>query len=395
MAKLRLKFILLLLALLIIGSGVYIYLERFAPVTMDEKTEISVWYVNDGIAMQRLNELVEDYNSAEGKKTGVTVTLTEFRSIEALRTALDSGEDMPEAVLCDTETAALLYSEGKLANINGYFDKWRLSEFPEKYTDAVKQKGKLVGLPILTETDVMLVNTKLFPDADSLNTYEQLCAVSEEYYKRNGSSFYTLESYTEFFRLAVLRLGGTFDGATPHESDDEDCIHIYNDLLAPSALNRGFDLSTGSAAQSVVDGEIPCAIVSSSSAADSIDGAGDASVKIMPVPYMKDGEATAVERLTLLCICDGNKNQRLASCLFAQWLTSPEINTKLASGSGYFAVTGDSVAGESKLHKQLFDLMEETIEGETVIYPPDAEYAAAAAEFELNLATLMDGLRNK
>ena len=62
-------------------------------------------------------------------------------------------------------------------------------------------KGELVALPVLSETDVLMLNTKLYGDTDSLKTYERLCAVSDEYYQRNDSSFYTVEDYSDFFRL--------------------------------------------------------------------------------------------------------------------------------------------------------------------------------------------------
>lgn len=394
MAKLRLKFILLLLALLVIGGGVYIYFDRFAPVTMDEKVSVDIWYVDGGVAWDTLEDIIEEYNKWEGADTGITVTLRAFETEAELQEALSSDGDMPNMVFCETGMAAMLSEADMLAGIDDYFDAWRLSEFPEKYVSGAKVGGYLLGLPVLSETDIMLLNTDMFADVDSLGTYERVCAVSEEYYKRNGSSFYTLEDYSDFFRLMILRLGGEFDGVSPHDSDDDDCRYLYNEFLAPSALNRGFDLSVGDAAQSVANGDIPCAVVSSASAAEVLDG--NDNIELLPVPSVKKGNDTAVERLTLLCILKGSENEELASCLFAEWFSSEEINTRFAKGSGCLAISGESTAGKGKNQAALYELLDElTSNDDTVIYPPDAVYEENRIEFNLNLATLMDGLRNK
>lgn len=395
MAKHRLKFILILLALLLVVTAMYIYFQRFAPVTMDEKVQIDIWYVSDDAAWQKLPKLVDEYNDSEGKESGVSVTLRAFANEADLSAALSSEEDLPNIVVCKAETAALQNSEGKLADIDEYFDSWRCSEFPEKYIDAAKMNSKLVGVPVLSETDLLIVNTELFKDTESLETYEQLCALSEEYYKRNDTSFYTIEDYADFFRLMVQRLGGDFDGVSPHDSDDEDCIHIYNDLLAFSALNRGFDVPGSAAAKSVLDGELPCAIVSSASIAKYISEADD-DVEFLPVPNPKDGDDSAIERITLLSVFKSNENEELASCLFIEWLTSADVNTKLAKDSGYFSVTGENKAGETQPLKKLFNAMDDIMsDDDTVIYSPRLQYAENREEFNLNLATLMDGLRNK
>lgn len=395
MAKQRFKFILILLALLIVVSAVYIYFERFAPVTMDGNVRIDAWYVSDDAAWQNLEKFVNEYNEGEGKDAGVTVTLRAFKSETALNNALKSESELPNIVFCDSGTAAVLSTEEKLADIDGYFDSWRRAEFSDKFIDAATIDDELIGLPILGETDVLIVNTKLFKDVDSIETYEQLCALSEEYYKRNDKSFYTVEDYSDFFRLMVLRLGGDFDAVSPHDSDDEDCIHVYNDLLALSALNRGFDTPSQAPAKSVIDGEIACAVVSSSSIARYLDD-DDHSIEFLPVPYLKDGDKQAIERLTLLSICASTEEQELASCLFAEWFTSSSVNERFAKGSGYLCADGDSAAGDSAPEKKLAEAVDDIVSDfDTVIYPPDAEYELNSIEFNLNLATLMDGLRNK
>ena len=80
MIKQRLKLILILLAVLIVGSAVYLYFDRLAPVRLDKEEQITVWYVDDGTAMQRLSELAEEYNKGEGKGSGVSVVLRSFSS---------------------------------------------------------------------------------------------------------------------------------------------------------------------------------------------------------------------------------------------------------------------------------------------------------------------------
>lgn len=394
MAKHRFKFILILLALLLLLTCLYIYFDRFAPVTMAEKTRIEVWYVSEDAAWQSLDDIVRDYNEGEGKEVGVTVSLKAFSNEAALNSALKS-DDLPDIVFCNADTAATLGKDDKLARIDDYFDAWRLSEISSEYIDAATVKNKLVGIPFAAETDIMIVNTDLFSDTDSINTYEQLCAVSEEYYKRNDKSFYTVEDYSDFFRLMVLSLGGEFDGISPHDSKDEDCIHIYNDLLALSALNRGFDTPKDSPAKSVIEGEIPCAIVSSASVSAYLSDA-DGDIEFFPVPYMKDGEKAAVLRLTLLSICASNEEQELAACLFAEWLISSDEGSGIGKTCGSISVSGDDPTTSGKLEKKLCDAVDKAISsGETVIFPPDAEFAENSKEFDLNLATLMDGLRNK
>lgn len=395
MIKQRLKLILILLAVLIVGSAVYLYFDRLAPVRLDKEEQITVWYVDDGTAMQRLSELAEEYNKGEGKDSGVSVVLRSFSDEAALQAAISSGTNLPNVILCGSDTASLLNDGDKLYKLGDYFDKWKLSGCPDAYIEGAEVKGELVALPVLSETDVLMLNTKLYGDTDSLKTYERLCAVSDEYYQRNGSSFYTVEDYSDFFRLQIMRLGGEFDGVNPHDSDDKNCIYIYNNLLATSALERGFDLPGKTPAKSVADGEIPCAVLSSASVTECVQGSAD-DIEFLPVPYMKDGSRECVERLTLLCILKDDDNRQLASCLFAEWFTSKDINTRFAEGSGCLATFGESKAGDDETAAKLLSTVTELLDGDgSVIYSLDAEYAANSIEFNLNLATLMDGLRNK
>lgn len=395
MIKQRFKLILIILLLLVVGSAVYIYFDRFAPVRLEQEEQITVWYVDDGVAMQRMDELVAEYNKGDGKDSGVTVVLRSFADDAALSAALSSATKLPNVVLCSADTAAMLNAEDRLYGLDGYFDRWKLSDCPDNYLEGAQVSGKLIGLPILSEADVLLLNTELFDDAKSLSTYERLCAISDEYYQRNDKSFYTVEDYSDFFRLQVLRLGGDFDGVNPHDSDDDNCIYIYNELLATSALNRGFDLPEKNTAKSVADGEIACAVLSSASITEELSGDAEG-LEILPVPHMKDGGSECVERLTMLCVLKSDENEELASCLFAEWFASEDVNTRLAEGSGCLATFGESTAGSDKTAQKLLAVLDDMLdEYDSVIYPPDAKYAENSMEFDLNLATLMDGLRNK
>lgn len=395
----KIKYILgiFLAVVLVIAGAVYIYFAHYAPLTPDADTEVTVWYANCDKMWQSFAGLADSYSKGEGAKYGITVKTKVFDSKTELYKQLDKAIDergsLPDMVVCDTDYAAYMAKNGILADLGTYFGNWEASSFNKEMTEAASVDGSLVAVPIAAQTDVFMVNTERFSDFSAISNFEKLCSVADEYYSRNGGSFFTITDYSLFFRTAAAQLKDDFDAVSPHETGNKNCKYIYN-LLAQTAYSRGFGDGGENAAKQVGEGKLPCAIVSSAEVMKYAYAIDANTVDFAAYPCMKDGEPAYVEKVTGITMTASDSNSERASALFIRWLTSTENNSAFVGDSGYIPAAGAAVSvSDYAIYSELQGATaERRNNSEHYTFEASAEYSVNSRSFDEILNTIMDSL---
>lgn len=397
MSKLKYSLGIILAVVLIAAGAVYIYFAHYAPLKPDEATEVTVWYVNNDKMWQNFAGLADNYSSGEGKKYGITVKVKAFDSrtelYKDLNKAIEEKGALPDMVVCDTDYAAYMADKGVLADLSSYFGNWEASSFSEEIAEASSKDGTLVAVPIAAETEVFMVNTKIFPDISALSSFEKLCSVADEYYLRNGSSFFTVSDYSFFFRTAAAQLNDDFDAVSPYDTNNKNCKYIYK-LLAEAAYNRGFEASGEDAAKMVGEGKYACAIVSSPEVMRYAYALNADDIEFATYPCMKDGEPAYVEKVTGITMTASDSDSERASAMFIRWFTSAEVESAFVGDSGYILPTGAAVSvSDFDIYSELQTAMaERKNKSEHYTYEASAEYSVNSRNFDDILNTIMDSL---
>ena len=397
MSKLKYSLGIILAVVLIAAGAVYIYFAHYAPLKPDEATEVTVWYVNNDKMWQNFAGLADNYSSGEGKKYGITVKVKAFDSrtelYKDLNKAIEEKGALPDMVVCDTDYAAYMADKGVLADLSSYFGNWEASSFSEEIAEASSKDGTLVAVPIAAETEVFMVNTKIFPDISALSSFEKLCSVADEYYLRNGSSFFTVSDYSFFFRTAAAQLNDDFDAVSPYDTNNKNCKYIYK-LLAEAAYNRGFEASGEDAAKMVGEGKYACAIVSSPDVMRYAYAINADDIEFATYPCMKDGEPAYVEKVTGITMTASDSDSERASAMFIRWFTSAEVESAFVGDSGYILPTGAAVSvSDFDIYSELQTAMaERRNKSELYTYEASAEYSVNSRNFDDILNTIMDSL---
>lgn len=397
MSKLKYSLGIILAVVLIAAGAVYIYFAHYAPLKPDEATEVTVWYVNNDKMWQNFAGLADNYSSGEGKKYGITVKVKAFDSrtelYKDLNKAIEEKGALPDMVVCDTDYAAYMADKGVLADLSSYFGNWEASSFSEEIAEASSKDGTLVAVPIAAETQVFMVNTKIFPDISALSSFEKLCSVADEYYLRNGSSFFTVSDYSFFFRTAAAQLNDDFDAVSPYDTNNKNCKYIYK-LLAEAAYNRGFEASGEDAAKMVGEGKYACAIVSSPEVMRYAYAINADDVEFATYPCMKDGEPAYVEKVTGITMTASDSDSERASAMFIRWFTSAEVESAFVGDSGYILPAGAAVSvSDFDIYSELQTAMaERRNKSEHYTYEASAEYSVNSRNFDDILNTIMDSL---
>ena len=397
MSKLKYSLGIILAVVLIAAGAVYIYFAHYAPLKPDEATEVTVWYVNNDKMWQNFAGLADNYSSGEGKKYGITVKVKAFDSrtelYKDLNKAIEEKGALPDMVVCDTDYAAYIADKGVLADLSSYFGNWEASSFSEEIAEASSKDGTLVAVPIAAETQVFMVNTKIFPDISALSSFEKLCSVADEYYLRNGSSFFTVSDYSFFFRTAAAQLNDDFDAVSPYDTNNKNCKYIYK-LLAEAAYNRGFEASGEDAAKMVAEGKYACAIVSSPEVMRYAYAINADDIEFATYPCMKDGEPAYVEKVTGITMTASDSDSERASAMFIRWFTSAEVESAFVGDSGYILPTGAAVSvSDFDIYSELQTAMaERRNKSEHYTYEASAEYSVNSRNFDDILNTIMDSL---
>ncbi len=397
MSRIKYKLALAAAAVLLLGGVIYIYFAHYAPFKPEQPQTLSVWYVNDDAMWSGFYAMCGRYNETDGAERGISINVKAFDTqkqlYEAVTDAIASDGEKPDIIACDTDFAAYLDEEDALADMDRYFGSWETSGYDKSMTAAAKGSKGLACVPIAAETNVFIVNTSLFADSEAISSFEKLCSVADEYYKRGSKSFFTISDYSLFFRDAVAQLGEEFDGVSPHDTGSDNCKYIYK-LLAETAYDRGFISSGGQAAKMLADGDIAAAIISSAELMQYADELSGDEFEFVSFPYMKDGKPAYTQEVTGMTILASDSTRERSSVEFLRWFTSQKNNSSFVGDSGYLAAIGsESSSSEFALYERLMDAVETMRKnGRSTTAAASAEYSVNSRSFESVLSTIMNSL---
>lgn len=396
MSRFKYNIFIAIAALFLLGSGIYIYNTHYSHTNVDADTEVILWYVEGDRLHDGFADIAEEFNSLKdsiGKKK-ITVITRGFISDEAIEKALKNvdADDSPDMIACDTNEAALLYDSGYTVNCSPYIDEWTSAEFNDDFIECSTLKKHLISVPYAADIQLMIINTDKVSDIDKIVSIEKLCKRSKVYYSENGSAMLAIANYAKFFKTAMAQLGEDFDAVNPRYSDSKNCKSVYN-LIAETAYDRGLTVSDKPVAD-VINGKIPCAIVSASDIMSKADKFGR-EVSVYPCPSMKNGEQVYSLDVEGICICKSDANRQNASSEFIKWFTSKEINQKFIADSGYIPAVGSmsTINSEYRVFGKVRDVINTiSSKAEHADYPPNIDYAKNYGEFINAMQLVMDSL---
>lgn len=396
MARFKYNLGLILAALVVVAGCFYIYFEHYTHYRPDTQTEVTLWYTDSDVMGRNFGKLTEKYNSDEGEKYGIKVTLRAFNSraelYDTVSQCVEKKSQLPDIIICDSDFAAYLDGHKKLASLDEHFGEWEKASFDDRILSASMQDDKLLLIPVGAETSVFLVNNEMFGEFDSVNSFEKLCSVAGEYYGRNSKPFFSMGDYSMFFRTAMAQLGDDFDASNPRNTDNDNSKYIYN-TLADAAFSRGY-ADMVNPAELVIKGELPCAIVTSPQAMAFADEVKNEQIGINMLPLMKNGKNVYYERIIGAAVIKSDAAKEKSAATFIDWLTAQDNIETLTAGSGYIPAVGSmSDSKKYKLNSELYDTINAAVkQGKAVAFSPDGEYSVNSRSFDAVLKTIMSSL---
>lgn len=379
-------------AIILILIGLYLFIKNNRSYKPETEQTLSVWYVNDDVMWNGFEAYCKDYNENDGEKLRIKVAPRAFESAQQMQDAVETGEEKPDIMACDSSYAAYLKENGYLADMNALFEEYPKSDLNADMLAEVTAGDSLLGLPVASKTQVFIVNKAMFADTDALKTFEQLCSCANEYYSRNQKSFFTISSYSMFFRDALAQLGEKFDGVSPHDTQSENCKYVYK-LLAQAAYDRGFTASGGKAVEMLANGEVAAAIVSSAELMQYADKFEGKNFVFLSYPRLKDGKSVYTENVTCMTVFASNDEREKSAAEFLKRFVSTKNNQDFVDTSGYLPAIGTHETDGGKFYTALMSAVDDEAKaGAPADITPDAQYSQNIKRFNEFLDTIMESL---
>lgn len=391
MAKKKYVLLIILIAAVIIGAVVYLLFLQDRPESLDEPAELTLWYSQSSPLSENLEFLTEKYNTELSPRSKVTVTLCPYESemaiMNAVSEAKENSGELPDMIMCDADVSAWLSKARLLADTENYQRNWDTELCDKAMMKSCTVSGKLVSMPVAAEYDVLVVNTKLYPDIESIDSFEALCESANAYYMENKQYFFTLTDYAAFFRTAMAQLDERFEAENPFEDEDEDVRYIY-DHLATSAFKRGFTAAKGDPVRMVAEGKLVCALVPAGTVMAAAKNYDVSSLGIMPCPPMKNGDSVYVPHVTGVSVLKSDENSLMGASIFISWLLSEENNAVLVGKSGLVSAKGGVLVFDSA-PELYYELMAMFSGMESRVYHANSDYPLKSYEFNSIIDNIM------
>lgn len=346
--------------------------------TPEEET-VSIWLVEGELLSAELAALAEQFNNASFP---VKAELRAFANEEELGAALDSAR--PDLIFCGHERAVALHEQGRLQDVSSGFTH------APAYSESFLALSDCVGsafFPIGAETELLAVNGPAFDQSaasalgrGSISSIEGLCAAASAC-GQQGQVFFTADSFTSLFTLALGPVGSGFSGVREQDILSEDYKRFYN-LLAEAAYEGGLAACDSPALSLAENGDVVCALVSS------IELTGELSGELELHPL--SGLAGCFARAVGLAVTSPFSGREQAIAKLLSWLLQPQRAVELALSHGLIpAVTGWEPEEAGVLDTALLSLSS----AELYFPPLDSGYFRTDGEFEHRFRAALEMLK--
>ncbi len=418
---------------LLIGIMLLFSLTGCNGAKLDSKNPVTItmWHNYGGQMQGAMDELIDEFNSAIGRKKGVIISVTSISASKEMQEKLlmiaagDPGApEMPDIVTAYPKTALILSEQGLLAPLDDQFTAKELDAYlPQFIEEGRLPDGKLYVFPIAKSTEVLFVNQTLFDrfstatgvTLDSLATFEGIAEAAVKYYQwtdsltpnkaNDGKAFYTADSWFNIAQVGSAQLGGNFVNPEYLSITTEIFRRIWDFTIVP-ALAGGYAITNSYSSELSKTGEIVCSTGSTAGIlfyGDSIiypDNTTEASsFTILPYPVFESGIKFAIQRGGGMCVARSSPKKEYAAALFLQWLTQPEQNMRFVSSTGYLPVTKKAFENNMKREidtaktlnlKKLLKAASRMYEEYAFLVPPNFEkFDGLSKEYESKIKQLM------
>ena len=346
--------------------------------TPEEET-VSIWLVEGELLSAELTALAAQFNNGSFP---VKAELRAFANEEELGAALDSAR--PDLILCGHERAVALHEQGRLRDVSSGFTQ--APAFSESFLTLSDCVGSAF-FPIGAETELLVLNGPAFDQSaasalgrETITSIEGLCAAASAC-GGQGQLFFTADSFTALFTLALGPVGSGFSGVREQDIFSEDYKRVDN-LLAEAAYEGGLSACDSPALSLTESGEVVCALVSSTGLTGELGG----ELELYPLAGPAGGFARAVG----LAVTSPFSGREQAIAKFLSWLLQPQRAAELALDRGLIpAVTGWTPEEPGTLDAALLSLSS----AELYFPPLDSGCFRTDGEFEYRFRAALEMLK--
>ena len=382
----------LLLGLLLLLAGCAD--QSSTPVTL------TLWHVYGGKTEASMGAMVDKFNQTVGREKGIIINITSITNtgdahlglIAAAHKQPGAGE-LPDLFIVYPQTALAIGPE-RLVDWRDYFSEKELAEFVPAFVAEGEINGRLVILPTAKSSNALFINATIFDQFsretgvkyEDLATWEGMFKAARRYYQwSGGKAFFKYDNWLHYSLINTISLGGDFFKNEKINFEDS-AFRLVWGKLAASAVSGEVCLLNGYAMTAMMTGEVLCGVESTASILyfpDKVTFPDNTSIdlrlKILPVPYFKDGEPLAIQRGGGLGLVKSTKEKELAAAVFAKWFTAVDNNLPFAVEHGYFPVkttayeeflNKDDYSHDSEKHRELFNAIKR-IHAECRFYLPE------------------------
>ena len=333
----------------------------------NDPVTVTLWYVASDKRSSAYEEMINEFNETEGKVRGIIVESERFDSEQKLSEAAHKENVLLPDMVGVSEACDLLYDKSiNFADINSLVATNTKENIFEEYITAgtYGENREWRLFPVVKDTYVLAVNPVLWStfmnDAEhytsELNLWESCSVVGEKYYDYMGQSMMIIESPADYIVLGSAQLGNpliSIEGTnTVFRVDGNDFRTIWDNYYG-SIVKGAFITATGKGFTDLIEGKVPVMSIKTSDVSqlgDTTATEGDAlavgAYEVIPYPQFKAKNPVCPVDDTGIAIINNDETKAFASELFLEWLTSDDINMKLACLAGGLPVSKNLVSVE-------------------------------------------------
>lgn len=366
--------------------------EKKQEVKLNPKkpVNIAIWHYYNGMQQVAFDNLVDEFNSTEGKDKGIYVEAHSQGSVNELeQKVLDSfkkkvgSEDAPDIFSSYADTAYTIEKMGDLVNIADYMTEKELEQYVDSFLEEgyIGSNGELCIFPIAKSSEIFMLDKtdwnkfskETGANLEQLKTMEGLVQTAKQYYewtdgltpdiKNDGKAFYGRDAMANLFVIGSMQLGTEIFQVENQKltlNVDQDVMRKIWDCYYVPYINGWFTSYGRFRSDDMKIGELIAFTGSTSSALyfpEQVETGEEnykIECKVLPDPVFEGGKPYAVQQGAGMVITKSTPEREYASIVFLKWLTEEKNNIVLGCTSGYIPVKKEAI------HKEVLDqVMEE------------------------------------
>ncbi|MDF2537256.1 MAG: carbohydrate transporter substrate-binding protein family [Herbinix sp.] len=332
---------------------------------------LTLWHNYGGQLKEKMDVMIEEFNGTIGAKEGVIISVTSISGSATLHEKLtmaanqDPGAPtLPDITTAYPKTALILEEKELLVDLENLFTEKELSAYIPRFIEEGRlSKEKLCVFPTAKSTEVLFINQTIFDrlaeatgaSLEDLQTFEGIMKTAALYYewtdnqtpeiKNDGKTFFVSDSLFNYTLIGCRQLKSDFMKDDAFHFSDPIVRKVWESYFNPATKGQ-YAIFDGYSADLAKTGDIVCSTGStagvsfySPTVTYSDNTTEPAEMTILPYPVFVDGDKVAVQRGAGMCIIKSDKKKEKLAGLFLKWFTSPEVNLRFVSSTGYLPVT--------------------------------------------------------